>query len=230
MRPAVCFRPCVLLTALLLASCGTTSTTAPTTTEAATTTSTAPSPLTLADIERAIGTPDDMQERSNALAGDYEFATTREIPVAEAAGLFVDATGIVQAFSRRMTMNYVNQNNPMSTHQARGIARVIVFDTPTNANVAVRKQGNSFEPIGTPESEKTSFVIDDGGMRRAARWHARVGGDLPCLHEGLAQQGRAVVWMVVRNRNCGGWVETTPAWIARNLVGVVVSTNSDLDG
>lgn len=230
MRPAVCFRPFVLLTALLLASCGSTSTTAPTTTEVAPSTSVSPEPLTLTDVERAIGTPADLQARSAATAGNFTLAPTREIPVPDAAELFIEAQGIVQAYSRRMTMNYVNQNDPMSTHQARGIVRVIVFDTASNANVAVRKQGNSFEPIGTPQSEKTSFVTDDNGVRRAARWNIRVGGDLPCLHEGLAQRGRAVVWMVVRNRNCGGWVETTPESIARDLVGVVVSTNSDLDG
>lgn len=230
MRPAVCFRPCVLLAVWVLASCGATSTTAPTTTEAATTTTAAPSRLTLTDVERAIGTPDDMQARSSALAGDYEFATTREVPVAEAAGLFVEANGIVQAFSRRITMNYVNESDPMALHRARGIVRVIVFDTTSNASVAVRKQGNSFDPVGTREADKTSFMSNVDGVRRTGRWHVRVGGDLPCLHEGLSQHGRVVAWMVVRNKNCRGWVENLPAEIANFVASSLVENNPRFAG
>ena len=223
MATAVRSRPCVIVATILLASCGSASLTTPTT-EAVTTTTT-PEPLTPADVDAAIGTPDELQGRSAALAGDYALAATKEIPNADATALFVDATGVVQAFSRRMTMNYIDRNDPMSFHRARGIMRVIVFDTSTNASVAVRKQGNSFSPIGTPEAEKTSFVTDEAGSRKAARWHVRVGGDLPCLHEGLSQYGRVVAWMVVRNKNCGGWVETTPAGLADDVARALITSH-----
>lgn len=209
---------------VLLASCGSTSSTTPATTDAATTTSTAPALLTLTDVDRAIGTPADLQARSAATAGNFDLAPTREIPVTDAAALFVEAQGIVQAYSRRMTMDYINQNDPMSTHQARAIVRIITFDSVANANEAVRRQGNSFEPIGTPEPGRYSFMSNDDGVRRTGRWHVRVGGDLPCLHEGLSQHGRVVTWMVMRNKNCGGWAENLPAEFANNMAGAIVAS------
>lgn len=223
MATAVRFRPCVIVATILLASCGSTSTTAPTTTEVAPSTSVSPEPLTLTDVDRAIGTPADLQARSAATAGNFDLAPAREIPVTDAAALFVEARGIAQAFSRRMTMDYINQNDPMSTHQARAIVRIIIFDSAANANEATRRQGNSFEPIGTPEPGRYSFMSNDDGVRRTGRWHVRVGGDLPCLHEGLSQHGRVVAWMVVRNKNCGGWAENLPAEFANNMAGAIVA-------
>ena len=216
---------CVTATTILFSSCGGSTTTMPTATTLITSTTAAPAPLTTADVDTAMGTPEDMQGRSAALIGNYQFAATTEISRDDAAGLFVDATGITQAFSRRMTMDYVNRNNPMSVHRARGIMRIFVFDTPTNASVAVRTQGNSFSPIGTPEAEKNSYVVNDDGSRRAARWHVRVGGDLPCMHEGLGQHGRVVAWMVVRNKNCGGWTETIPAGLADDAARTIVTNH-----
>ena len=213
---------CVTATTILFSSCGG-STTTPSATTFATTTTAAPAPLTTADVDTAMGTPEDMQGRSAALIGNYEFAATTEISLDDAAGLFVNAEGIMQAFSRRMTMDYVNRNNPMSVHRARGIMRIFVFDTPTNASVAVRTQGNSFGPIGAPDGKDFSFVSNDDGSRRAGRWDVRVGGDLPCLHEGLSQRGRVVAWMVVRNKNCGGWTETIPAGLADDAARTVVA-------
>lgn len=216
---------CVTAATILITSCGSSTTSTPTVATLFTTTIAIPARLTPTDVDRALGTPEDMQARSAATIGNYKFATTREILVDDAARLFVDPTGISQAFSLRMTMDYINQNDPMSVHRARGIMRVIVFDTPTNASVAVRKQGNSFSPIGTPEEDKNSFVRDDNGSRSAGRWHVRVGGDLPCLHEGLSQRGRVVAWMVVRNKNCGGWTETLPASLADDVARAVVANH-----
>lgn len=215
----------VIVSTALFASCGAAGTDEPTPTTVATTTTSAPAPLTPADVDLAIGTPDDLQARSAAAAGNYQLAPTKELRVTDAAALFIEAQGIVQAYSRRMTMDFINQNNPMSVHRARGIMRVIVFDSATNANEAVRRQGNSFEPIGTPEKGRYSFMSLDDGVRRTGRWHVRVGGDLPCLHEGLSQHGRVVAWMVVRNRNCGGWVESLPAEFANNVAGALVASH-----
>lgn len=212
---------CVSAATILFTSCAGTTTNAPATTTVLTTTTATAAPLTAADVDTAMGTPEDMQGRSAATIGNYEFATTTEISIDAATGLFVDATGIMQAFSRRMTMDYVNQNNPMSVHRARGIMRIIVFDTPTNASVAVRIQGYSFSPNGAPDGEDF-FVSNDDGSQRAGRWHVRVGGDLPCLHEGLSQHGRVVAWMVVRNKNCGGWTENIPAGLADDAARTVV--------
>lgn len=163
-----------------------------------------------------------MQNRGAASSGNYVFAATREVRPADAAALFVEAKGIVQAFSRRMTMEHIYYDDPMSTHQARAIVRIIVFDSADNASEAVRRQGNSFDPNGTAALGGNSFTNRDGGVRRAGRWNVRVGGDLPCLHEGLSQHGQVVTWMVMRNKNCSGMTEIVPASRAADFAQAVV--------